>query len=484
MLINAVRRASRASCLGFLLAIGACSQFAPTEVNNPNVTSDAFLTTPDAARLWVRGTERTFIQAMNSLMENLEIVSDNYFNNFTTQNKVFDIPRIDNQDLDNRSMFTALARVRESATYGLETVITADTVNRVRNEADLRFFRGMASILVGENFTGMPERALGVMLDGRGHLRAAIEDLTRARSLYTDAAARNACTAALARAYHRLGDRANATTEATALLAAAPTFLRTMLFDGVNGPTNTFQGLTTSSTNNYQPLPRLDFLDPKFPNRGAQVQSPLPLLKAEESHFILAEAALATGDVAAARTRLLAALALVQQRPTELIDARTQLRGRAGGSVIYPDSVDYRVAFAPGQPFQSGLVLFRRGAPVRVSTISGTSVTAARIEQIASVNDGYYLLYLMRQEVFLAEGRRSADIGIRFAVPLAEAQSNSNLDANAPYMTAILPAFLPTALGMDSFVLNTTARTVELRNDVNAILVANRTSPLIMPFKN
>ncbi|BAH40215.1 hypothetical protein GAU_3173 [Gemmatimonas aurantiaca T-27] len=466
------------------LLLSACDQFNPTGVENPNVTNNAFLRTPDASKIWVKGVERTYLSTINSLMANVEIVSDNYFNNYTTQNKVFDQPRIDNQDLDVRSMFIDLARLRESATYGIDVVLPADTLNRVRNEADLLFYRAMASIWAGEYFAGMPAVALGPIVDGPGHLRLAIDDLKRARTLYTDVALRNACTAALARAYYRLGDRANATTEATALLAAAPSFLRNATFDGITGPSNSFQGLITGSTNNYQPLPRLDFLDPKYPNRGAQVQSPLAVLKAEEAHAILAEAALATSDVTTARTRLRALLTLIQSRPTELVDSRTQNRGRSGGTVIYPDSTDYRVAFSPGAPFQSGFVLYRRGATVRVATVSGTSVTAERIDQITSANDGYYVLYLMRQEMFFAEGRRSTDIGLRFPVPFAEAQVNTNISMSAPYMSGVIPSFLPTNLGMDSFVMSTTARTVEIRNDVNAILVANRTSPLIMPFKN
>ncbi len=480
--LSAARR-----CATLLLVLGtlaACDQFDPTGVENPNVTTDAFLRSPDAARAWVRGTERSYLQAINALMENVEITSDNYFNNYTTQNKVFDIPRLDNQDLDVRTMFTALARLRESATYGLEVVIVADTVNRVRNEADLLFYRGIASILVGEHFTGMPTTALGPVVDGPGHLRLAIDDLRRARTLYTDAALRNACTAALARAHYRLGERAEAVTEATALLAAAPTFLRNAVFDGVNGPGNAFQGLLTSATNNYQVLPRLDFLDPKYPNRGAQQQSPLALLKAEESHLILAEAALAVNDLVAAKARLQQLLTLVASRPTELVDARTQQRGRAGGLVLYPDSSDYRVAFAPDQPFVTGHVLYRRGAPVRVATVSGTSVTAARIDAIATLDDAYYVLYLMRQEIFLAEGRRMSDLGMRYPVPFAEAASNRNLSAGDAYMTAVIPSFLPGDTQMDAFTMSTEARTVVMQHDLNAILAANRTSPLVVPFAN
>jgi hypothetical protein len=477
-------RCTRIAAGLLLVAAAACDQFDPTGVENPNVTTEAFLRSPDAARTWVRGTERSWLLAINALLENVEITSDNYFNNFTTQNKVFDIPRLDNQDLDVRTMFTALARVRESATYGLEVVLVADTVGRVSNEAVLRFYRGMASIWVGEYFTGMPTRALGPLADASAHLVLAIEDLTRARSIATDVALRNACTAALARAHYRLGARAAAVAEATALLAAAPTFVRSATFDGVNGPTNALQALLSSATNNYQVLPRMDFLDPKYPLRAAPQQSPVAVLKAEEAHIILAEAALATNDLPGTRTHLRNLLALVNSRPTELVDSRAQRRGRAGGLVIYPDSSDYRVAFAPGQPFVSGLVLFRGGAPVRIPTLSGTSVTAERIDALATVDAAWYVVYLMRQEIFLAEGRRMADLGMRYPIPLAEAQSNPNLDPSASYMSAVIPSFLPLDTRMDAFTLNTTARSVIVQHDVNALLVANRASPLVVPFAN
>lgn len=482
-----VRRGRRFATVGALttaILVSACSQFDVTAVENPNVTSDAFLRTPDAARTWVRGTERAYLQAINAMMENVEISSDNYFNNYTTQSKVFDIPRFDNQDLDVRTMFTALARLRESATYGIDVVIKADTLAQVRNEASLRYYRAIGSILAGEHFTGMPAEALGPFVDWRGHLALAIEDLRRARTLSTDAAFRNACTAALARAHHRLGQRSEAVTEATALLAAAPAFLHNAVFDAINGPSNVFQGLISSATNNYQVLPRMDFLDPKYPVRGAQQTSPLALHKAEEAHLILAEALLAGNDLAGARTQLKSLLTLVQSRATELVDSRTQQRGRAGGAVIYPDSTDYRVAFAADQPLVSGLVLFRRTATVRVPTISGTSVTAARIDAITTLDDAYYVLYLMRQEIFLAEGRRMADLGMRYPVPLAEAQTNRNLDASADYMTAVLPPFLPGDTQMDAFTLNTAARTVTIRHDLNRVLATNRSSVLVVPFAN
>src|SRR5690606_27455418 len=119
-------------------------------------------------------------------------------------------------------------------------------------------------------------------------------------------------------------------------------------------------------------------------------------------------------------------LTLVHSRATELVDSRLQLRGRAGGKVVYPNSADSKVAFAPGSPFITGMVLTRSEGDVRVPVISGTSVTPERINAIQSVDDGLYVLYLMRQEIFLAEGRRMADLGMRMPIARTEVLVNPN----------------------------------------------------------
>jgi hypothetical protein len=65
-----------------------------------------------------------------------------------------------------------------------------------------------------------------------------------------------------------------------------------------------------------------------------------------------------------------------------------------------------------------------------------------------------------------------------------DAASNPNVSATDAFLTAVIPPFLPTDTQMDAFTLNTTARTVVMRHDLNAVLAANRMSPLIMPFTN
>jgi hypothetical protein len=242
------------------------------------------------------------------------------------------------------------------------------------------------------------------------------------------------------------------------------------------------QGVLTSSVNNFQPLPRLDFLDPKYPNRGTTIQSPIAFLKAEEAHMIIAEAALQANDIAGAKDRLKQLVALVQSRATEVVDGTLQKRGRAGGKVIYPNTSDTKVAFAADQPMQSGFVLTRQSTTLRIPTTSGTSVTNAQIDAIATVDDGLYVLSLMRQEIFIAEGRRAADLGIRVPVSLQEITANPKALASATYAKAQIPSFIPLAFGMDAFTYDQTAKTVVMKYDMNRVIVQNKASPLVLPL--
>jgi hypothetical protein len=322
---------------------------------------------------------------------------------------------------------------------------------------------------------------MGAVVEPRVHLDAAVADFTQARTLSTDAAARNGYTLALARAYYALGDRTKAVQEATALLAANATFTRLAQYDATNGPTNGLTGVLTSSVNNYQPLPRLDFLDPKYPNRGPTTQSPVAFLKAEEAHLILAEALLRDNNVTGAKDRLKLLLTLVQSRPVETVDGTLQRRGRAGGKVIYPNTSDTRVAFAPDQPLVAGYVL-TRGTGMRIPTTSGTSVTAAQIDAATTVDGVLYLMLLMRQEIFIAEGRRMVDLGMRFPLSQAELNANPLVDPAGAYIAPQLPPFIPTAFAMDAFTYDQTARTVVIKNDMNRVLVQNKTSPFVLPL--
>jgi hypothetical protein len=464
------------------LLIG-CGAFKPTDVVNPNVTDHAFVGSPGAGAAWLIGTQRQFALTLNQVVLNTELASDNYFNNYTTNAQKFDVPILEYIDPQVTSIQANIATLREMGTFGLDTVFARDSAVTPNNRAELLFYRGMAELFVGENFVALPATANGPMVTWQGQLRLAIADFTAARAASTNAPSVQSYTLALARAYYRLGDKPNAVKEATALLAANPTFIRNAVFDAISGPANDMQTVLTSSVNNFQPLPRLDFLDPKYPNRGPSVQSPVAFLKAEEAHLILAEALLSDNNVVAAKDRLKQLLTLVQSRTVELVDSRIQLRGRAGGKIVYPNSSDTKVAFAPGGPLLSGYVLTRSAGTVPVATVSGTSVTSARIDAISTVDDGLYVLYLMRQEIFIAEGRRMADLGMRMPVAQTEVLANPNASAGVDYTQAQIPSFIPLAYGMDSFTYDATAKTAVMAFDMNQILVQNKTSPFVLPFK-
>jgi hypothetical protein len=132
------------------------------------------------------------------------------------------------------------------------------------------------------------------------------------------------------------------------------------------------------------------------------------------------------------------------------------------------------VAFAPNQPFVDGLVLTRTTGTVKSYTVSGTSVTNAQIDAIATADDGLYVLYLMRQEIFLAEGRRMADLGMRMPVAQTEIIANPKTKDGEAYTKAVIPA--------DGFTYDQTAKTVVIKHDVNRLLVQNKTSVDVLPF--
>lgn len=468
--------------MGMSLIVG-CGEFKPTDVVNPNVTDKQFVGSPGAGAAWLRGTQRQFLLTLNQVVLNTELASDNYFNNYTTNAQKFDIPVLEYIDPQVTAIQSNIATLREMATFGLDTVFANDSAVTANNQAELLFLRGMANLFAGENFVALPAAANGPIVTWQNLLQFAIQDFTKARSISTDVAAKQSYTLALARAYYRLGDKTNAVNEATALLAANPTFIRYATFDPVNGPNNDMQTVLTSSVNNFQPLPRLDFLDPKYPNRGARIQSPIAILKAEEAHLIIAEALLSDNSLATAKDRLQQLLTLVQSRPTELVDSRIQQRGRAGGKIVYPNTSDTKVAFAPGDPLRSGFVLTRTTGNIQVPTVSGTSVTSARIDSIATVDDGLYVLYLMRQEIFIAEGRRMADLGMRMPVAQTEVLANPNADPSAAYTQGVIPSFIPAAYGMDSFTYDPAAKTAIMAFDMNDILVQNKASPTVLPFQ-
>ena len=82
------------------LLMASCDLVTPDNIINPNVDEEAFLDSDNPMETWVNGTEKEFALRMSDFVELMEILSDNYFNNYTRSSKVFDIPQLLYTDAD------------------------------------------------------------------------------------------------------------------------------------------------------------------------------------------------------------------------------------------------------------------------------------------------------------------------------------------------------------------------------------------------
>ena len=266
-------------------------------------------------------------------------------------------------------------------------------------------------------------------------------------------------------------------------MKAHSTLLKQVRYDGVNGVSNEMQNYSFSATNNeFAPLPRLDFLDPKYYHVGtvSQEQKSISIAKAEEAYLILAEAAIASGDLANGKEELLELLMVVGQRPVVSIDGSRQTRN-GGNRKDYP-LVEVSVRFDAETPMRDGYVLNRQKGNITVHSVSATKVTPTEIEGATTPDQLLYLLCRMRQEIFFAEGRRMTDLGIRF--PVSQTEQLNNNHVNEEHTKARIPSFIPGDRGLDNFTYDTQNGVVTMEYDMNRVLVDHQSAPEIFPFLN
>ncbi len=460
------------------LTVSSCGLVSPGEIVNPNVVEDDFLDSDNAMQTWVNGTEKQFALAMGQYCQLMEILSDNYYNNYSRSSKVFDMPQL----LPSDELIIALQRhvgtLRESANYGFNVVSQHDKNFTDKEKFTLYYIKAYSFILAGEYFTGLPAEEGGEVQPWEKHLSLALETLDSAMN-YAETDEDKAFVHTLkARVYYRQGDKTNAVAEAKTALSLDGDLCMQVTFDGENNVANDAQEAIWGTW--FQPLPRLDFLDPKYYQLKSTDQSSINIAKAEEDYLILAEASLADGNVTEAKTWLVSLLGLVKSRPV-IHDLDDHLDGRYnGGAKRYPVGTDYVVAACEGAPYRSGLVLDRT-APnlISVPYISGTSVTEDMINGATTVEEMLHTVYLMRQEIFMAEGRRPADLGIRLPLGDVEAANLSNADS---YMTAVIPDFVPKDGKMDAFMMDEEKKQVTILYDMNKVIVDNRRSAEVAPF--
>ena len=471
-----------------------CDLVDASKVTNPSITDDNLQqnATGGTAAV-VSGVRRqlAIVEGIQSLVG--DMVSDNLDNRTSFYDNTLSFPRIITPtSFTYDASYLGMLTLNALADFGLSTIVPGD--KNVTNDqiAEIHFYKGIALLLLGENYSKFPIVENGPAVTSRDAITLAVAEFNAALPLIGPASAatqamRANCYLGLARAYRMLGNKAAAQTAATSALgvAASGTFTggATYVFnaaqDATNGPTSTLlAALVTRSTNDIQPNPRLDFLDPKITVNTL----PMPVLKAEEAYLILAEVALANGDLPGARTNMTSAVTLANSRAKTSFkdnDTRTGRPNNSAMTVFTDDAHTY--------PAISGLIIARSGATVNVPTISATSQTAASITALASLPTGtgpntqrfehIRILYLLRQEIFFGEGRRMTDLGVRLPVPKRQLDGNPNI-AGTGGDVVVVPAYIPPSDEWRSFSVSGTVVTIKWDLNKEIATNINTVSPL------
>lgn len=291
----------------------SCDLIEPGDSVNPNVNEEKFLNTPKAMQVWVNGAKSSFAVNLSEFIVRDEMISDNYFNSYTRISNTLDNPSLPYTDDEVEQMQRCVQAMREMSAYGINTVAKSDTSTTSADLFTLYVMHAYADIMAGESFTGLPLVSKGEVKPWQDHLNQALTMLDKAATLSADTDDQAFLHTLKARAYYKLGQAQQAAAEAREALTQSPRLLRQASFDGDNNVNNTLQGFIWSSM--LQPLPRLDFLDPKYFKTSSTEQRPITLAKAEEDYLILAEAAVAENNLTEAKQQLHLLLALVGERP-------------------------------------------------------------------------------------------------------------------------------------------------------------------------
>lgn len=444
-----------------------------TQVENPNLSEASVIGQPNSSAIWLTGIEREISLFLNEVLILAELGSDNYVNTQTFFSQFLDGLDIRVTDPDMRDTQFRIHRMREAAQFGLDQVGPADPEYTAETQAEYHFFEGMSYLYAAMYFSGLPQEELGAIVSSEQNYQEAIAS-------FDAAIAQNPQPEyhlAKARANYYLGDKSAAVTAAQAALALAPNFTREALYDAAEGPTNTMENALfgRATFDDFQPLPTLDFLDPKYSRLTPSQDPSVHYLKAEEAHLILAEANVSDGDLPAVKSKLEDLLGVVATREVRIINETTEQR-----SEVDPGSRPNNSAVVVNG--RSGLVL-DRDESVAVPSVSGTSLTQAEIDAISSEDEALQLIYRTRQEVFIAEGLRFVDMGIKLVVAQNEILQNPNVSEGDPSTVAVIPPFIEGIIAqLDTFTYDANANSAQTAINLNEILVQNKSSNLVLPF--
>lgn len=456
--------------------LSSCELIDPSEVRNPQVTDESLIGQAGSLQAALQGVRNEFTNVTENIAYFTDVVSDNYDNVATFISPSADDPRaITYSDLTLPGVYTPPQYLRAYATFAIEKVAPGDPdqTGAAARIGELQFYRGVATLMLGENFAFAPLAQNASPSTSTEIIDAAITDLTAALSS-GPATIRTAAQFALARAYHARGNKAQAVSAANAALLLSSTYAFLASFDAQTNTNSAWNFVVSRALNDMQPLARLDFLDPKYTD--ATGISPIAVLKAEEIHLILAEAALSDNNLAGARTQMKNAITLALSTTGGRtvvnfrdVDPRTN-RPRTDATLVKADA---------NAPARAGLVRARGGATIPIKQISNTSISASDVDLLVTVAEHLEMLHLLRQEIFFLEGRRMSDLGIRLPVPTRELETNPTMSKTGPGSTVVVPAYIPSGSTMDNFTLAGTTATI--LHNMNKVLANNKVARFTIP---
>ena len=471
------RRTVIGSLLLLLTAFAGCDFLDPTEVENPRTTTEDLAAAQNPTASLLPGIRAQMARLTSSLAVVSAVVSDDYSIHGTGLVKAWDTPTTISPSVMNSTgtstgLYWNAQELQALASFVLDVIVPIDETATAAHIAEAHYYRGIAYLVLGENFSAAPIEEDGTPVPASQLLDLAVADLEQAGAFGT------ATEAALARAHRLRGDAVAASAAANAVLTADDEFLLLQGYDATSISNAPFSFLVLRALQEMQPLPRLDFLDPKYLSRTQGIA----VAKAEEMHLILAEIALVNSDVPGAQAALRSAIELALSRGTTSFDDGDP-RLNADLS-IRPRDASIEVRADASSPYRAGLVLTRPGN-VDQPTVSGTSLDADSVAALGTEDELWHAFHLARQEILFLEGRRMSDLGIRLPMMVTEIDANPNIDVGDPGTTVVVPSYLPPEDGMDLYSpaspydddenLVTTQITIDF--DVNSILATNRVSP-------
>ncbi|MDZ7779026.1 MAG: hypothetical protein U5R14_03680 [Gemmatimonadota bacterium] len=458
-----------------VLLVSGCDFLDPTNVTNPNTTTEDLAAAAEPTTALLPGLRAQTARAVRAVVQTSALLSDDFEIAFTNVGPELSDPYQLSPDGASYNTTGGIGaywntqELRALADFVIDSIAPEDEGATDEQLAEARYYRGMAYLLQGENFIAVPTGPDQEPTAWDGLLTRAASDFSAARGLTAEAEREVALLAALARTHRALGNVGDARGFAEDALAADPEFVTLQ-----NYSAGELENPFSTETRTFQPLPRLDFLDPKYTSRGESI----PVAKAEEMHLILAEADMADGSYGDAAERIADAVRLAGDRPTEEFnDPDERLNPNLTDR---PSSSDMLVAAEDGAPLRAGLVLDRPGT-VTMPIISGTSLDADSVEALTDPQEIRHAFWLARQEILFLEGRRVHDLGVRMPVSQREINTNGTVSDGDDVAVVDVPDYIPPDI-MDDFSprdpYEAGSNEITIAIDMNRVLAEELVSPL------